>query len=71
MKKLADAAKREEVDGEMALEMIRPDWQQLGASGLKASESQAKAKHGGRLDGRRAMKPTGSDTIVAPFFYIL
>jgi hypothetical protein len=37
MKVLAGAVKREGVDGEMALEMLRPDWQELGASGLKAS----------------------------------
>ena len=37
MKTVAGAAKREEVDGAMAVEMIREDWLELGASGLKAS----------------------------------
>lgn len=37
MKQLATAATSEQVDGAMALEMIRPDWQELGASGLKTS----------------------------------
>lgn len=37
MEQLARAVKAEGVDGGMAAEMIRPDWQELGASGLKAS----------------------------------
>ena len=37
MEQLAGAVKSEGVDGGMAVEMIRPDWQELGASGLKAS----------------------------------
>jgi hypothetical protein len=37
MEQLAGAVKSEGVDGGMAVEMIRPDWQELGASGVKAS----------------------------------
>ena len=35
---VADAVLAESVDGAMAIEMIREDWVELGASGLKAAK---------------------------------
>ena len=35
---VAEVALREEIDGAMAVEMIRADWMELGASGLKAAK---------------------------------
>ena len=41
---IAKAATEEEVDGATALEMLRDDWMELGAPGLKAAKVVAQLK---------------------------